>query len=136
MRERILAALHKARDDRPEAEWAQRTWELTRAVLKRDTERGWQLTDNPNRLRVLTFDSLAASLARQMPVLSRLGSAPHACEDARPLYREATRQLLTRLGDEDIGPALKTVLRHLHNRLGRLEAVSYTHLTLPTNWTV
>ena len=134
MRERILAALHKARDDRPEAEWAQRTWELTRAVLKRDTERGWQLTDNPNRLRVLTFDSLAASLARQMPVLSRLGSAPHACEDARPLYREATRQLLTRLGDEDIGPALKTVLRHLHNRLGRLEELLVDMLNKRDQW--
>ena len=134
MRERILAALHKARGDRPEAEWAQRTWELARAALARDAERGWQLTDNPNRLRVLTFDSLAASLAGQMPVLSRLGSAPHAREDARPLYREAARQLLTRLGDDDIGPALQTVLRHLHNRLGRLEELLVDMLGKRDQW--
>ncbi len=121
MRERILGALHKAREPRPEAEWAQRTWELARAALQRDGEREWQLTDHPNRLRVQTFDSLATGLAGQLPVLSRLGAPPRAREDATALYREAARQLLGQLDDADIGPALQSVLRHLHNRLGHLE---------------
>src|SRR5437762_2534088 len=55
MRSRISGALKKAEGER------------ARRVLERDAELGWGLLENPSRLRVMTIDSLCASLTGQMP---------------------------------------------------------------------
>ena len=51
-------------------------FEIAKVALARDRELGWNLLDNPGRLRVSTVDSLSVSLVRQMPFLSRLGAPP------------------------------------------------------------
>ena len=115
MRRRVLEALQRAaHDSPPEAPNARLTWELARAALARDRALGWQLVENAARLRIQTIDSLCASLARQMPVLSGIGAPPAIVENAQELYREAAERTLLLLESNDpAASALKRLVRHL-----------------------
>ncbi|HEX3097911.1 MAG TPA: UvrD-helicase domain-containing protein, partial [Usitatibacter sp.] len=116
MRRRVLEALQAAaRGEAPPGEpHGQLTLDLARAALARDRERGWRLLENPARLRVQTIDSLCASLARQMPIVSGLGAAPAIVENAQPLYREAADRTLARVeGDDAMAAAVARLLAHV-----------------------
>ncbi|MEO8203040.1 MAG: UvrD-helicase domain-containing protein, partial [Betaproteobacteria bacterium] len=63
--------------------------EMRQRVLEALGGRGDARAGNPARLRILTIDALCASLARQMPVLSQLGTLPETIDDAGALYEEA-----------------------------------------------
>jgi len=116
MRRRVLEALQAAAggEDPPGESHGQLTLDLARAALARDRERGWRLLENPARLRVQTIDSLCASLARQMPVLSGMGAAPAIVENAQALYREAADRTLARVeGGDATAAAVARLLAHL-----------------------
>ena len=72
------------------------------------------------RLRIMTIDSLCASLTRQMPVLARFGAQPGIAEteEARALYLDAAMRTLAQV--EGTGPAALQVARllaHLDNNV-------------------
>jgi ATP-dependent exoDNAse (exonuclease V) beta subunit len=115
MRRRVLEALERANDPTPPGKENERkTWELARAALERDRARDWQLARNATRLRILTIDALCTSLARQMPVLARLGAAPAIVEDSADLFREAAERTLALIEkNEAASPHAQAVLRHL-----------------------
>ena len=123
MRERVIAALSQAVDKRnpsilPENDHVKFTRELADAVVRRDIEADWRLTENPARLRIQTFDSLCASLNRQMPILSGFGSQPETVEDASGLYREAARLTIGLLeSNEAAAEDVRYLLEHLDNDL-------------------
>src|ERR1043165_5195360 len=65
MRRRVFEALESARrDPRPDAPHHATTWDLARAALVRNDEKGWRIEETPERLRVQTIDALCASLTR------------------------------------------------------------------------
>lgn len=134
MRERVLDALAAADAPCPDAAFRRRTWELARAALARDRSLSWGLRETPNRLRIQTFDSLAAALARQMPVLSGFGAPPPVTEDAETLYRAAARATLRALDDDDTGPHLAVVLAQVDNRQQRLEDLLVRMLARRDQW--
>jgi len=69
MQHRVLSSLRAAqRGERPGQEHQQRTANLAAAALERDARREWQLLANPRRMRILTLDSLNASIARSRPI--------------------------------------------------------------------
>ena len=99
MRERLMRALVQSRiTSHPtgiaETGYEKTTREAASAVLHRDIEASWHILENPARLRIQTFDSLCASLTRQMPVLSGFGSQPETVEDSTGLYLEAARAVV------------------------------------------
>ena len=118
MKNRISDALAAAAaEEVPEAAHKRITYALAGAALERGARRGWRLQEQPLRLRIMTMDALSASLARQMPLLSRFGAQPGVRDDARLHYEEAARRLLARLDAEDEGIAalLVAALRYLDN---------------------
>jgi ATP-dependent helicase/nuclease subunit A len=117
MRERVLGALDAARNtSRPESAHKASTWDLAQTVLERDIALAWQLIANPSRLRIHTIDSFCASLARQMPYLSRFGAPPSATEDVERLLRDTARNTLAHLNEKDEWTgAVERLLRHLDN---------------------
>ena len=135
MRNRVLEALEKTKGPRPEKLNEAATWELARAALARDETKGWNVMANPERLRVSTIDSFCAALARQMPMLSRLGAPPAIVEDAEVLYREAARELIARLeSDEKASPAIVRLLQHLDNDLPKVEGLIAGMLARRDQW--
>ncbi len=120
MRRRVLEALQAARaGEAPESPDKALTVGLARDVLARDAELGWRILDNAARLRIQTIDSLSATLARQMPVLSGLGAPPAIIDDARELYREAAESTLALVDSPDpISRDVARVLDHLDGEWG------------------
>lgn len=135
MRNRVLGALDKAKGPRPEKTNEAATWELARAALARNEAKGWNIIASPDRLRIGTIDSFCAALARQMPMLSRLGAPPAIVLDAEVLYREAARGLIARLeSDAKLSPAIERLLEHLDNDLPNVEALIGRMLAQRDQW--
>jgi ATP-dependent exoDNAse (exonuclease V) beta subunit len=135
MRERIYQALLLAREPEPAQPHRRHTWQLARAALARDAERGWHLLRNPQRLRVQTIDGLCSSLTAQMPVLSQFGGQPRVLERAQPLYVEAVDALLEQL--EQPGPVAESIaelLMHLDNQVERLQTLLAGLLARRDQW--
>lgn len=136
MRERIEKSLRRAREDTmpPEKEHERKTFELARAALACSAERGWQLDTQPSRLRLTTIDALCASLARQMPLLTRFGAQPGFIEDARRHYTEAARRALAHLESAEHAEAVTTALDYLDNDVARLADLLADMLARRDQW--
>jgi len=93
MRARVLESLHMSKPDGKENH-RMSTWLLAEKVLQRSHERQWKLLENPNRLRMMTLDSLTSMLARQLPLLSGLGDMPRPSEHAKAMYQQAAENTL------------------------------------------
>lgn len=136
MRQRVLEALILARSEQPpSAPHRYKTWSLAHAVCEHDRSRGWDLMESPARMRIQTFDSLCASLCRQMPLLAGFGSHYKAIEDPRPLYIEAARRTLALIHEDThwatrIGP----VLAHLDNDFAVAESLLVRMLAKRDQW--
>ncbi len=136
MQGRILQALQRAATGiAPETEHELETHTLAAAALDRDRLQNWQIILNPGRLRIQTIDSLCASLTRQMPLLSMLGSQPEIVEDALPLYEQAAINTLAELetgaGWSD---AIANLVFHLDNDLPRIKQLIVDMLLKRDQW--
>ncbi|HKX52328.1 MAG TPA: UvrD-helicase domain-containing protein, partial [Nitrosospira sp.] len=144
MRQRLVAALTSAQksahssgaqESGQESEHEKVTRALAHAVLRRDAEARWHLAAHPARLRIQTFDSLCASLTRQMPVLSGFGGQPETVDDASDLYLEAARATLDLLdSSEAVAGDVECLLEHLDNDIGRIEKLLVEMLALRDHW--
>lgn len=136
MRDRILGSLEvAARGVPPEQAHKQQTFVLARQVLAHDAARAWGLLGHPGRLRITTLDALCASLARQMPYLSRFGSQPGVTEDAAAHYATAARRTLEMVeaGNAD-GEVVAAALACMDNNAGRLEKLLVAMLGRRDQW--
>ena len=123
MRLRVLAALADAGS--PEGA-------LVRA---RDEERGWQLADNPSRLKIQTIDSFAVSLTRQMPLASGFDRRATLLEHAEPLYFQAADRLFRRLWAGD--PLAEEIARFIaltDNNVGQARRLIARMLARRDHW--
>lgn len=136
MRDRILQALAQANSEQPPDEAHEKhTWELARKAIARDREKGWQLLNNPGRLRIQTIDSLCTSLSRQMPVLSQFGSVPAITDDAEALYLEAAINTIADLeSNEQWSDSISHLIQHLDSRLVTLQGLISTMLAKRDQW--
>ena len=132
MRERILHSLTQTHPSMlPTEHYQQMTWRLAQAVIKKDQQKGWQLQNNPNRLRIITIDALSGALCAQIPLASGFGAQPIITEDARPYYQQAVRSLFN---DNDIQSDLATLLLHLDNNYQQLESLLIHILSCREQW--
>ncbi|HXC37540.1 MAG TPA: UvrD-helicase domain-containing protein [Burkholderiales bacterium] len=113
--------------------------EMKSRVLKRLAERGElnHSADIAPRLRIMTIDSLCASLTRQLPVLARFGAQPGIAEydDARMLYAEAaTRTLALLEGGGEPARHVGRLLTHLDNDVGAVGRLLSIMLARRDQW--
>ena len=140
MRSRIAESLELARAGAlPDKPHKRITFELARAALARSGELGWQIETQPGRLRLTTIDALCASLARQMPLLSRFGAQPAVADEAKRHYEEAARRALDHLEDRgedgrEHAEAVATALAHLDNDVTRLARLLAEMLARREQW--
>jgi len=136
MRERILHALRLAIEPSPPAMPHQKTtWELARKVGALDREYAWQLIDNPNRLQIKTFDSLCASLANSLPMMSSFAAPPSVSENVQDIYQAAVKSLFETIEDDvPWCEALTQVFRLLDNNTQKLERLFVRMLAQREAW--
>ena len=119
MRDRVLEALTLATETQePTEPHKQHTWKLARAVLEKDQQADWNILSNPNRLNIMTIDSLTATINKKTPLLSQVGSQPQLVDNATLYFESAAIGLLDTLQDTDsaISQALQTILLHCDNK--------------------
>jgi ATP-dependent helicase/nuclease subunit A len=135
MRHRILQALMAAKLPRPDSPHRGTTWDLARAVRQADEAHGWQLEQQPSRLRIQTIDAFSANLARRLPVIAGTGSAVEPTNDASELYEAACLQLIAYLGDGSPTAAqLEALIVHLGNRVDRFVELLSALLAKRDQW--
>jgi ATP-dependent helicase/nuclease subunit A len=127
MRARVLAAFAAAGRG-PEANESphQRSLRENAAVaLAHAAARGWNLAEQPQRLNIQTIDSLALSIAHEMPLLSRLGGQLSPVDDASAHYALAAQRTLALLGTEqqELADAIAELLRLRDASLAECEAL-------------
>jgi ATP-dependent exoDNAse (exonuclease V) beta subunit len=115
---------------------AQISRELALAVLKNDLEKGWNLLEQPSRLRIRTIDSLCSELARQLPVLSGLGGGQQIAIDANALYRKAAARTMAVIEDDndDLQTDVTRVLDRYDNQYDRLVELLTSMLASREQW--
>ena len=136
MRDRILGSLDLAASGkRPELPHKQKTFDISRAVLARDEEQGWQLREHPGRLKIATIDSLCASLVGQMPFLSRFGAQPRVSDEVEAYYLAAARETIGLIEDGgERGDIVAKALDYLDNNVGNLEKLLVSMLARRDQW--
>src|SRR3990167_4010657 len=136
MRSRIIRALQDAKNNKEiTSSHAKKTRELACHVLERDQHSGWNLLNNPNRLRIQNIDSFNAYLTRQLPVLAHFGAPPGIADDAKFLYQHAVREFLSHL-EENVAwsDAIAQLLNHLDNDINTLEELLTNMLAKREQW--
>lgn len=135
MRGRVLQSLQDARDAIPVTQpHKQVTRRLAAAALARSDELDWALLEQPGRLRINTIDALCGMLARQMPLMSRLGAQPAVVENAEAHYHEAAQRVLAMLEDEGGEDAVRESLLCFDNDAGRLASLLADMLRKRDQW--
>jgi len=133
MRARVIQALRKAEAGiAPEAHHERVTYEIAHHVLDHDRRLKWNLLQNPAQMRIETIDALCAAITRRMPWLSRFGAMPDISEKAADLYREAARNTLRHVDEDD--PALSYLLLHLDNDFAAAERLFMNMLERRDQW--
>jgi len=133
MRTRVMDALRSAaHGTQPDAEHERVTFQISRHVLDREQQLGWNLLQNPAQLRIETIDALCASITRRMPWLARFGAMPEISEKAEDLYREAARNTLGHLEHGHAG--LAYLLLHLDNDFQRARQLISQMLEKRDQW--
>lgn len=136
MRHRILSALEFAvTQPKPKEEYRQLTYNLATAVLERDAQSDWKLRDNPNRLRILTIDSLCATLAKQLPLAAGFSSNIGISDNAQTLYMAAAKATILSVDDQTPWQdSLKNLLAHQDNRASQLAQLFAALLSKREQW--
>ena len=121
MKSRVLSALEDGKQEAPPIESHRKiTWEIARQVLLHNEKQEWRILDNPQRLKIQTIDSFCASLTKQTPLLSGMGSLLEVEENAGPIYRETAHRVLAQVEeDSSSGRAVKAILQRLDNSKSR-----------------
>jgi len=136
MRNRILQSLLDCENNIPITQpHKQKTRELAQAALKHANTREWRLLTQPSRLRIVTMDALCSSLARQMPLLSRLGGQPHVIEDASLHYAQAAQLALAEVAEEtSLQAPVSLVLSFMQNDVEKLRQLLADMLSKREQW--
>ncbi|MFT4059566.1 MAG: UvrD-helicase domain-containing protein [Legionella sp.] len=138
MRERITRALQQAAHNTPaQSPHQQMTLDFARAALKRDEQFAWDLLHHPNRLRIITIDSLCQSINQAIPLLEKQIAYSQITDKADSYYLTAARRCIQfALEAPAYQQAIKTLLLHFDNRQDRLLQLLQALLAQREQWLV
>jgi superfamily I DNA/RNA helicase len=136
MRERVLMALQHAAMGLPvDGVVHLTTRALALQVLAVDATHGWNLLQNPARLKVQTIDSLCHWLAARLPILSRTGASLRIATEPKDLYRLAAQRTIGEIDNRDsLATALMVLLRHFDAEVDRVETLLADMLARRDSW--
>jgi ATP-dependent helicase/nuclease subunit A len=133
MRARVLRAL-RGEIDVGTAQ-GQRLRALADKALAHAAARGWNLQEDPNRLRIQTIDSFNFRLASQLPVTARAGGSLVISERPEELFRHAARQtLISAEQDDGLREDAELLFERLDNRWSNVESLLAGMLNKRGHW--
>ncbi len=123
MRERVIDSLRRADQHAPFEDYELDLAQFAQLALARNRELGWNLLQQPQRLRIQTIDALCTDLIRQMPWSTRFGAMPQIENDIRSLCEQAAMRSLKKIDQTQspLAPAISTLLIELGGDLNKLK---------------
>ena len=105
------------------------------AALKHAAARGWNLADDPGRLRIQTIDSFNFRLASQLPVTARAGGSLVISDRPYELYARAARHTLIDSEDDEVLAAdAELLFERLDNQWRNVERLLADMLQKRGHW--
>jgi ATP-dependent helicase/nuclease subunit A len=133
MRARVLKALH-GDIDTTNAQGA-RMRAFADAALARAGTRGWDLAQDPGRLRIQTIDSFNFKLATQLTVTAKAGGSLVITERPHELYNRAARQTLAAADhDEQLAADVELLFERLDNNWSNVQRLLADMLRQRGHW--
>lgn len=133
MRARVLNAL-RGEIDVGNAHGA-RLRTLADAALATAARRGWNLAQDPGRLRIQTLDAFNFRLAAQLTVTAKAGGALVIAERPQELYELAARHTLTAADDDPVLAAdVELLFERLDNRWNNVQGLLAEMLPRRGHW--
>ena len=133
MRARVLKALRGETDTT--SVQGQRLNALASAALAKAAARGWNLAQDPGRLRIQTIDSFNFRLASQLPVTAKAGSALAITDRPWELYHRAARgTLVAAEKDPELGADVEFLFERLDNHWRNVEQLLASMLQERGHW--
>lgn len=136
MRERILVALEQAAVKKKAASpHYQLTLQFASDALKQSQLLGWDLLNQPTRLKINTIDSLCQTINQAIPLLEKNIAFPNVTEKAETYYLKASRACIQyAIKNQDYQKAITVLLLHLDNRQDRLIELFTSLLSQRDQW--
>ncbi|HAT1594913.1 TPA: AAA family ATPase [Legionella pneumophila] len=136
MRERIVQALHMAASNQPAVSAHQQsTLNFAKQALQRNKQYQWDLLEQPNRLKIITIDSLCQSINRAIPLLEKQVAYPDISETPDSHYISAARCCIQyAIATPEYQEAIKTLLLHVDNKQERLIQLFQALLSQRDQW--
>lgn len=118
MRERILRALLTAKENsHPSVPHQLSTYNYACQALKQSQKLNWNILEQPNRLRIITIDSLSQMLTNAIYIQGSKTAFAEICTNPEEIYQQTASECLNYAAtDKDYQPYLITLLNHLDNR--------------------
>ncbi len=133
MRARVLKALRGDIDSSSAQGTRLRTH--AEAALRHAAARGWNLADDPSRLRIQTIDSFNFRLASQLPVTAQAGGSLVIATRADELYARAARHTLSDAEDDEaLAADAELLFERLDNQWRNLERLLAHMLEKRGHW--
>ncbi|MBS0417104.1 MAG: UvrD-helicase domain-containing protein [Proteobacteria bacterium] len=133
MRARVLKAL-RGETETSSAQGA-RMRKFADAALAHATARGWDLAQDPGRLRIQTIDSFNFRLATQLTVTAKAGGSLLITERPGELYNRAARQTLAAADhDEQLAADVELLFERLDNNWGNVQRLLADMLNQRGHW--
>ena len=136
MRERILKALQKADQGiAVTSPHEQYTQIIAKEALARDNLLGWNILQQPGRLRIATLDSLCQSITQSIVLQEKQIHYANISSQPQRLYLAASRACLAfAIENETYHNPLKILLEHLDNQLDSVFALFSDMLAHRDQW--
>src|ERR1700761_4867689 len=133
MRARVLKALRGEIDtSNPQG---RRLQALADAALERGSAKGWNLAQDPGRLRIQTIDSFNFRLASQLPVTAKAGGALTITDRPWEIYhRSARATLIGAVNDPDLSADVEFLFERLDNNWHNVEQLLADMLQKRGHW--
>ena len=136
MRQRILEALREAASGLGvESEHEKSMQEDALRVLERDSEQGWNLLQNPERLRLQTIDGFSSFLTQRLCLETGTSHPGNLVESPRDRFVQASEQLVGHINRPDqLGDAVRHLVQHFEGNQDALVDLLADLLDSRANW--
>lgn len=136
MRERIVLALQQAASNKQAiSPHQQMTLDFAKQALNRSDQYQWNLLQQPNRLKVITIDSLCQSINQAIPLLEKQIAYPQITDKPDSHYLNAARRCIQFATETpQYQQAIRTLLLHVDNKQDRLLSLFKALLSQRDQW--
>lgn len=136
MRERIVIALQDAaRGKEAASPHQQMTLSYAKEALEASKQHSWNILEQPNRLKIITIDSLCQSINQSIPLLDKQIAYSNITDQPELYYTMASRECIRHaLEEPEYQQAIKTLLLHVDNRQDRLMSLFTSLLAQRDQW--